>query len=55
VEDAVLVGIEEAGGDIPGAAVDEKDGGAGHRRRVKGGLYAWGRAEEISTFTPARR
>lgn len=31
IEDALFVGIEEVGGDVPCAAVDEEDGGSVHR------------------------
>ena len=46
VEDALLVGVEEIGGDIPGAAVDEEDGGSSHRAIMerKEGLYLFGLA-----------
>ena len=40
IEDALFVGFEEVGRDIPGAAVDEEDGRSVHRG--KEGLYRFG-------------
>ena len=39
VENALLVSIEKVGGDVPGAAMDQKDRGTRHRKE---GLYRFG-------------
>jgi hypothetical protein len=35
IEDALFVGVEEVGGDVPGAAVDEENGRSSHRGRKR--------------------
>jgi hypothetical protein len=53
----LLVSVEEVGGDIPCAAVDEKDGGTVHRARFTGerGIVPfWDRGAGAGDFVRAR-